>query len=89
MRKILIYNTVSQLALTMAGFAAVCVLLESEGLASWANHLEIGPLRTVAVPATAAVARALHPLGVFQLRDGTLDNLARVGWSDDAARVAA
>ena len=89
MRKILIYNTVSQLALTMAGFAAVCVLLESEGLASWANHLEIGRLRTVAVPATAAVARALHPLGVFQLRDGTLDNLARVGWSDDAARVAA
>jgi hypothetical protein len=80
---------VGQLALTMAGFVVVCVLLESEGLASWANHLEIGPLRTVAVPVTEAVAKALRPLGVYRLRDGTLDNLARVGWSDDVARVAA
>jgi len=88
-RKIRLYSSVGQMALALAGFVAVCVLLESEGLASWANHLEIGPLRTAAVPVTGAVAKAMHPLGVYRVRDETLDNLARVGWSDDVARVAA
>jgi uncharacterized protein len=88
-RNIRLYNSVGQMALALAGFLVVCVLLESEGLASWANHLEIGPLRVAAVPVTGAVAKAMRPLGVFRVRDETLDNLARVGWSDDVARVAA
>lgn len=64
------------------------VLLESGGLASWANRLEIGPLRTVAVPVTAAVQKVLHPLGMDAIRDHALKALARTGWSDDPARLA-
>jgi hypothetical protein len=76
------------MALVIAGFLATIVLLESDGLASWANHLEIGALRTVAVPVTAAVQKTLHPLGVAAIRDHALVALARVGWTDDAALLA-
>jgi hypothetical protein len=64
------------------------VLLESGGLASWANHLEIGPLRMVAVPVTTAVQKTLQPLGVAAVRDRALEVLARAGWTDDAALLA-
>lgn len=74
--------------LAVAGFLVAIVLLESDGLASWANHLEIGPLRTVAVPITAAVQKTLQPLGVATIRDHALEALARVGWTDDAALLA-
>jgi hypothetical protein len=74
--------------LAVAGFLVAIVLLESDGLASWANHLEIGPLRTVAVPVTAAVQKTLQPLGVAAVRDHALEALARVGWTDDAALLA-
>jgi hypothetical protein len=74
--------------LAVAGFLVAIVLLESDGLASWANHLEIGPLRTVAVPVTAAVQKTLHPLGVAAIRDHALEALARAGWTDDAALLA-
>jgi len=76
------------MAMVIVGFLVVIVLLESDGLASWANHLEIGPLRTVAVPVTAAVQKTLHPLGVAAIRDRALEALARVGWTDDAALLA-
>jgi hypothetical protein len=85
MRTILLTQPIRQLALAFAGFLAAIVLLESGGLASWANHLEIGPLRTVAVPVTEMVQKTLHPLGVAALRDHALQALARVGWTDDAA----
>jgi hypothetical protein len=74
--------------LAVAGFLVAIVLLESDGLASWANHLEIGALRSVAVPVTASVQKTLHPLGVAAVRDHALEALARVGWTDDAAMLA-
>jgi len=74
--------------LVIVGFLVAIVLLESDGLASWANHLEIGPLRTIAVPVTAAIQKTLHPLGVAAIRERALEALARAGWTDDAALLA-
>jgi lysophospholipase L1-like esterase len=88
MRKVLLTQSIRQVALVVAGFLVAIVLLESDGLASWANHLEIGPLRTVAVPVTAAVQKVLQPLGVAAVRDHALEVLARAGWTDDAALLA-
>jgi hypothetical protein len=79
---------IRQLFLAIAGFLAAIALLESGGLAGWANHLEIGPLRTVAVPVTGAIEKALAPLGAATIREDALKDLARVGWSDDAALLA-
>lgn len=89
MRNVTLTHSIRQMSLVLAGFLAAIVLLESDGLASWAIHLEIGSLRTVAVPVTGAVAKALRPLGLVALRQGALNNLARVGWTDDAALEAA
>ncbi|MGD0546675.1 MAG: DUF459 domain-containing protein [Terracidiphilus sp.] len=83
-----LFHPFRQLALALAGFLAAIVLLESGGLAHWANQLEVGPLRTVAVPVTATVEKALHPLGVDALRDHALTALARAGWTDDPALLA-
>lgn len=88
MRDRSLLQSTRQLFLLLAGFAVAGVLLESDGLANWANGLDVGPLRTVAVPATQAVQRTLQPLGLGALRQGTLANLARVGWSDDSALTA-
>jgi hypothetical protein len=88
MRTVTITHSTRQLFLAMAGFVAAILLLESDGLASWAIHLEIGPLRGVAVPVTGAIRKALDPLGVAAIRADALKNLALVGWSDDAALVA-
>jgi hypothetical protein len=85
MRSNYLTHPIRQLFLVFAGFAVAIVLLESEGLAKWASHLEIGPLRSVAVPVTAAVQSALQPLGIYRIRDRALDDLARVGWTDDPA----
>jgi hypothetical protein len=83
-----ISHSIRQLSLVVAGFVVVSLLLESDGLAHWADGLEPGALRTVAVPATQAVQRTLAPLGVGAMREGVLKNLARVGWSDDEALLA-
>ncbi len=88
MRDRRLIQTTRQLFLLLAGFAAVGVVLESGGLANWAVGLEIGPLRTLAVPATQALQSAVRPLGLGEVRDDTLENLARVGWSDDPALTA-
>jgi hypothetical protein len=73
---------------TLGGFALAILLLESGGLENWANRLEPGPLRTVVEPAASALNRTLQPLGVAGVRDRTLDEAARMGWSDDAVRLA-
>jgi hypothetical protein len=80
-----ITHSIRQLSVVVAAFVAVSLLLESDGLAHWADRLEPGPLRTMAVPATQAIEKTLAPLGVGAIRDGALKNLARVGWSDDEA----
>lgn len=87
--RVRVHNSLGQVMGTMAAFAVAACLLEADGLAHWAAHLEIGPLRTVAVPVTEAWSRVLKPTGLFGLRESALDTLARTGWSDDAARVAA
>jgi hypothetical protein len=78
-------STVRQLALAMAAFVLCALLLESGGLADWAQRLELGPLRTVAVPVTARVERTLAPLHIDRLRTHALVALAHVRWSDDPA----
>ena len=83
-----IVHPIRQLALVVAGFVAAIVLLESQGLASWADHLDIGPLRTVAVPVTAVIKKTLEPLGIGSVREHAIQALSRVGWSDDAALLA-
>jgi len=88
MRNHSLTHPIRQLTLVIAGFVAVIVLLEADGLSSWADHLEIGPLRAVAVPVTGAVKKAIDPLGVPALRDHALESMARIGWSDDAALMA-
>lgn len=74
--------------LVVAGFLAVTALLESDGLASWANRLDPGPMRSVAAPATAMLVKSLEPLGLSTIRKQALLNLARVGWTDDPALLA-
>jgi len=89
MRKVNLTHPIRQLALVIAGFLAAIVLLECDGLVSWADHLEPGSLRTSAVPVAGAMQRAARPFGASIVRTHALLALARVGWSDDAALVAA
>ena len=83
------YNSLSQLAAVMAGFAVTILLLESGGLLTWANRLDVGPMRSGAVQVTAALHKMLQPLGIEQVRKESLDGLDRLGWTDDPARLLA
>jgi hypothetical protein len=67
----------------LATFAVAALLLESAGLQHWADRLELGPERTVAVPIANALHLALEPLRLERLRHSTLVGLARIRWSDD------
>lgn len=88
MRNFHLNQSIRQMFLTLGGFVVAILLLESDGLENWANRLEPGLLRTVAQPAASAVNRALQPLGIAGARDRTLDEAARMGWSDDALRLS-
>src|ERR1700758_206164 len=81
-------HSIRHMFLTLGVFAVAILLLESDGLENWANRLEPGPLRTLAQPVATALNRTLQPLGVAGARDRTLDEAARIGWSDDAVRLA-
>ena len=78
----------TQLALGLAGFIVAIILLDSSGLAVWAQRLEVGPLRAIAAPATANIDAHLRPLGLENLRPHLIAALARLGWSDDPAALA-
>lgn len=82
------YSTVRQMAGSVAMFAALALVLESGGVLNWAQRLELGPERTVAVPVAAALHWGLGWTGLERVRGRELAGLARVGWSDDAAAVA-
>jgi lysophospholipase L1-like esterase len=82
------YSTVGQMAVSAAVFAVLMLLLESGGLVDWADRLELGPERTVAVPITLGLQRVVGRMGAEQLRRNALVELARVGWSDDPAALA-
>jgi lysophospholipase L1-like esterase len=81
--------SVTQIAFGLAGFIVAIVLLDSGGLAQWAERLDVGPLRAVAAPATANIDAHLRPLGVDAIRPRLIAALGRLGWSDDPAALAA
>jgi len=81
-------NTSGQLATVMAGFIGVILFFESGGLATWAERLDVGSMRPVAVSLTSAWRHLAGPLGVERLRETAIANLQKVGWSDDAIQVA-
>jgi uncharacterized protein len=81
-------NSTKQLAVAIAGFVIVILIMESGGLATWAERLEIGPMRTAAVLVTSAWCCVVRPLGVERLRETAIANLQKVGWSDDAGPFA-
>jgi hypothetical protein len=84
-----ILSSVTQLAFGLAGFIFTIVLLDSGGLAQWAQRLELGPLRSVAAPETQHIDMRLAPLGIDRLRPQLIAALGRAGWSDDPATLAA
>jgi len=88
MRDFRLNHSIWHMFLTLGAFVVAILLLESDGLEKWANHLEPGPLRSAAQPAASALNRTLQPLGLAGVRDRSLDEAARMGWSDDAVRVA-
>lgn len=83
------FNSLSQLAGVMAGFAVSIVLLESEALCTWAERLDVGSARTRAMLVTAALHKTIRPLGIEQVRKESLSGLDRLGWTDDPARLLA
>ena len=88
MQNVKVTQSLRQMFLAFAGFVAVISLIEADGLASWADRLEPGLLRSIAVPAATALHRSVEPLRVGTLRNRALDEAARLGWSDDAVRLA-
>src|ERR1700726_1730185 len=88
MRDFHLNHSIRHMFLTLGGFVVAILLLESDGLLNWADRLEPGPLRSVAHPAASALNRTLQPLGIAGARDRPLDEATRLGWSDDAVRLA-
>jgi hypothetical protein len=78
----------TQLAFGLAGFIIAIVLLDSSGLAQWAQRLDLGPLRAIAAPATQHIDTRLRPLGIDQLRPRLIAALGHAGWSDDPETLA-
>jgi uncharacterized protein len=83
------FSNPGQMIVALAMFAALAILLESGGLYDWAQRLELGPERTVALPLATVLHDGLVHLGIEEQRHRMLVGLARVGWSDDPALLAA
>ncbi len=66
------------LAWLMLAFVLGSVLLEADGLVTWAERLEVGPLRSYALPAVTALQHGVRPLGIPQLRGTALAALHRL-----------
>jgi hypothetical protein len=82
------FSSVQQMSVSVAAFTLLALVLESGGLMSWAGRLDIGPERTVAVPLTAFLHRALGWTGLEGVRHREMVSLAKIGWSDDPAALA-
>lgn len=83
------FSTVGQMAGSVAVFAALALVLESGGVYEWAQRLDLGPERTVALPVASGLHRVLGWTGLERVRKSELVGLARVGWSDDPEALAA
>jgi len=81
------FSTVGQMAGSVGVFVTLALVLESGGLYDWAQRLELGPERSVALPAVTALHRGLARFGLERARQRTLTTLALDGWSDDPAAV--
>ena len=71
-------ESIRSLAWLLASFVIVGILLEAGGLATWAQRLDVGLLRSVAQPATAALSEQVNKLGIGELRPKALAGLARL-----------
>ncbi len=78
-------STLTQLAAAMVAFAVCAALLESGGLFDWATRLDLGPLRTLALPVATGLHNAVARTGLEAVRAKSITALARAGWSDDPA----
>ena len=78
-------STLTQLAAAMVAFAVSALLLESGGLYDWAQRLDLGPLRTVALPVATKLHAAVARTGLETVRAKAITGLARAGWGDDPA----
>jgi len=82
------FSSVRQMSVSVGAFVLLALLLESGGLASWAERLDIGPERAVAVPMTVLLHRALGWTGLERVRHREMIGLAKIGWSDDPVALA-
>jgi hypothetical protein len=82
------FSGVWQMAVSVAVFAALLLLLDSGGLLDWAERLDLGLERSVALPLTMALHDRVARLGIERARRGALVELVRAGWSDDPAALA-
>jgi hypothetical protein len=82
------FASVQQMAAAFGVFAALMLVLESGGLQDWAQRLDLGPERSVALPLTSALHRTVQKLGLERTRHQGLLALARAGWSDDPQLLA-
>jgi lysophospholipase L1-like esterase len=76
------------MSVAVGTFVLLALALESGGLVDWAQRLELGPERSVAVPMAETLHRGVGWMGLERLRRGELLGLARVGWSDDPVALA-
>jgi uncharacterized protein len=72
----------------VCAFVALALLLDFGGLNRWAQRLDLGRERTIAVPVTASLQRVLGWTRLDRMRRGELVSLARIGWSDDPVLLA-
>ncbi len=82
------FSSVQQMCASVCAFVLLAIALESGGLSTWAERLDLGPERTVAVPVTAFLHRALGWMGLERLRHREIVGLAKIGWSDDPVALA-
>ncbi|MET3131527.1 hypothetical protein AAKU55_001789 [Oxalobacteraceae bacterium GrIS 1.11] len=72
------HDTLPQMALTLAAALFCGALLEAEGLNIWAQRLAVGPVRELALPATAAWLEWQRPLRLEAPRGLALQAKARL-----------
>lgn len=88
MRKRGILSSRRDLCLGIAGFISVIAVVDSGGIAQWADRLDVGALRSAAVPLADGLDARLRRLGFDRLRAEALAELGRAGWSDDPDALA-
>ncbi|PAS95222.1 MAG: hypothetical protein CGU28_12935 [Candidatus Dactylopiibacterium carminicum] len=62
------FDSLFRLFLTLLGAVLLALVVEAEGLRTWADRLAVGPLRSVSLPVAEAWADAVRPLGFSRPR---------------------